>query len=41
MTLAELRAAMVAIRDVEQAMQDMPDTVTAPEPRPKPRPAAE
>ena len=41
MTLAELRAAMVAIRDVEEAMQDMPDSVSAPEPRPKPRPAAE
>ena len=41
MTLAELRAAMVAIRDVEEAMQDMPDSVSAPEARPKPRPAAE
>ncbi|MEL6889106.1 MAG: hypothetical protein AAFO86_10405 [Pseudomonadota bacterium] len=41
MTLAELRAAMVAIRDVEQAMQDMPDSVSAPGARPKPRPAAE
>ncbi|MEO1777675.1 MAG: hypothetical protein AAFU63_02665 [Pseudomonadota bacterium] len=41
LTLAELRAAMVAIRDVEQAMQDMPDGVTQPEARPKPRPAAE
>lgn len=42
MTLAELRAAMSAIRDVEQAMNDMPDNVVAPAPeRPKPRPAAE
>ncbi|WP_299691068.1 hypothetical protein [uncultured Tateyamaria sp.] len=41
MTLAELRAAMVAIRDVEQAMQDMPEAVTPPAPHPKPRPAAE
>ena len=41
LTLAELRAAMVAIRDVEQAMQDMPDGVTQPEARPKPRPTAE
>ncbi len=41
LTLAELRAAMVAIRDVEQAMQDMPDGVAPPPARPKPRPAAE
>ena len=39
LTLAELRAAMVAIRDVEKAMQDTP----APDAPPvrKPRPAAE
>ncbi|THH35675.1 hypothetical protein E4Z66_11315 [Aliishimia ponticola] len=41
MTLAELRAAMSAIRDVEQAMNAMPDAVAAREAQPKPRPAAE
>jgi len=39
LTLAELRAAMVAIRDVEQAMQDMPEAM--PSPRSIPRDAAE
>ncbi len=45
LTLAELRAAMTAIRDVEQAMNDMPDAQAEKAARlpgiAKPRPAAE
>ncbi len=45
LTLAELRAAMTAIRDVEQAMNDMPDAQAEKAAHlpdiPKPRPAAE